>query len=114
MDNDPNRGAAPSLASDTHKAAYIRAVEKKLTEKRTALELVKRKVVRAVTSGRIARSDQLVNAERQADCCLLAVETWVTRLSASADSDWIDSRFETDVALDELSTSVKQMVARFT
>lgn len=112
MANDLNNGNLPHQAF--HRCAYIRSVEKKLAEKRTALGLVKRKVDRAVASGRIARSDQLVNAERQADSCLLAVENWVTRLSADPDTDWGRLRFKTDIAMEELSNSVKQMVARFT
>jgi len=112
MENNLNSGELPRIAAD--RCAYVRSVQEKLAEKRAALELVKRKVNRAVTAGRIARSDQLVNAERQADGCLLAVENWVTRLSSHPDDDWKDSRFRTDIALEELSISVKQMVARFT
>jgi hypothetical protein len=100
------------LAPD--RCAYVRSVNKRLAEKRTALELVKRKVDRAITAGRIARSEQLVNAEHKANDCLLAVENLLARLVCDFDDDWEDSRFRTDIALEELSKSVKQMVARFT
>ncbi len=112
MENDLNSGELPQPAID--RCAYVRSIKKKLAEKRTALELVKRKVNRAVTAGRIARSEQLVNAEHKANDCLLAVEGWVARLACELDEEWEDSRLRTDIALDELSKSVKQMVARFT
>lgn len=112
MDNDLNCDELPRVAAD--RSAYVRSVKEKLAERRASLELVKRKVYRAVAAGRIARSDQIVNAERQANGCLLAVENWITRLSSDPDDDWEDSRFSTDIALEELSQSVKQMVARFT
>ena len=112
MDNDLNGDELPRMAAD--RSAYVRSVEKKLAERRASLELVKRKVHRALAAGHIARTDQIVNAERQANGCLLAVENWITRLSSDPDDDWEDSRFSTDIALEELSQSVKQMVARFT
>ena len=112
MANDLNNGNSPHLAP--YQSAYIRSVEKKLAEKRTAIDLVKRKVDRAVASGRIARSEQLGNAERQAASCLSAVENWVTRLTADSDADWEESRIKTDIAVEDLSNSVKQIVARFT
>ena len=108
MSSDLNSGSLTSRRS-----AYLRSVEKKLAEKRTALDLIKRKVDRAVATGRIARSEQLVNAERQADSCFFAVESWITRLNAGLDSEWETSRLKTDIAMEELSNSVKQMVARF-
>lgn len=112
MQNDPGKGA--SLQPDAQKTAYICSVKKKLADRRTVLELVKRKVGRAVASRRIVRSDQLTNAERRADSCVSVVESCIEHLSSTSESKWDDSRFKTDIALDELSTSVKQMVARFT
>lgn len=112
MAKDVNSGDLQSLA--THRAAYIRSAEKKLAEKRKVLELVKRKVRSAQTSGRIVRSQQLVNAERKANECLLEAENQLIRLGSDADNEWENSRFKTDIAIEELSNSVKQMVARFT
>ena len=112
MDNDLNSDELPRIAAD--KAAYVSSVKERLAEKRATLELVKRKVNGAVAAGRITRSDQIVNAERQANGCLLAVENWITRLSSDPDGDWETSRFSADIAMEELSQSVKQMVARFT
>lgn len=112
MPSNPRKST--SLQPDAPKAAYIRAVTKKLADQRTVLGLVKRKVDRAVASGRIIRSDQLANAERRADSCLSAVENCIERLSADSDGTWENSRFKVDAALDDLSVSVKQMVARFT
>jgi len=112
MDNDLNSDELPRLMAD--RSAYVRSVKEKLAEKRATLELVKRKVNRAAVAGRIARSEQIVNAERQANVALLVVENWIARLSSGLDEDWEDLRFSTDVALEELSQSVKQMVARFT
>lgn len=112
MNNDLTRSEAPGIAAE--RSAYVRSAEAKLAEKRTAFELVKLKVNRAVAAGCIARSDQLMNAERQATGCLLAVENWIERLSAEPGDDWQESRLSTDIALEELSKSVKQMVARFT
>lgn len=112
MENDLTGGELPRVAAD--RSAYIRSVKEKLAQKRAAFELVKRKVNLAVAAGRIARSTQLVNAERQADACLLTAENWLTRLSSQPCEDWEDSRFRTDIALEELSKLVKQMVSRFT
>ena len=112
MQNSPGRGA--SSHRDAQKAAYIRSAKKSVADKRTVLELVKSKVDRAVSSGRIIRSDQLANAERRADSCLAAVENCIERLRTDVDGSWERARIKTDCALDELSISVKQMVARFT
>lgn len=109
--NLKSRGPA-RIAAD--RSAYVRTLQRKLAEKHAALDLVKRRVSRAVAAGRITRSNQLVNAERRADGCLLAAENWIARLSSDADDAWEDSRLSTDIALEELSRSVKQMVARFT
>lgn len=112
VDNDRISDEMPQL--EANRSDYVRSVKKKLAEKRASLELVKRKVNRAVAAGRIARSDQIENAERQANVCLLAVENWIARLSSDPDDEWENSRFSTDIAMEELSQSVKQMVARFT
>lgn len=109
-----NSGSSAALHRDAQKAAYIRSVKKRLADKRTVFELVKSKVDRAVASGRIVRSDQLANAERRADSCLSEVEHCIECLSSGSDREWDDSRLKTNTALDELATSVKQMVARFT
>lgn len=112
MENDLKSGELQR--NRTNRSAYLRTVEARFAEKRTALELVTRKINKAVAAGRIARSEQLVNAERQANGCVLALENWITRLSSEPDDEWEESRFGTDIALEELSRSVKQMVARFT
>lgn len=112
MDKDRTIDEMPQI--EGNRSDYVRSVKRKLAEKRASLELVKRKVDRAVVAGRIARSDQIENAERQANVCLLAVENWIARLSSDPGDDWETSRFSADIAMEELSQSVKQMVARFT
>ena len=112
MDNNLNSDELLRIAAA--RSAYVRSVKERLAEKRATLELVRRKVNRAAVAGRITRSDQIMNAERQANVSLLVVENWIARLSSELDEDWEDLRFSTDIALEELSQSVKQMVARFT
>lgn len=103
-ESDPDRSV---------KLAYIRAVEAELAEKTVKLQFVKRKIQLAARSGRIDVSAALRNAERQADGALAAMQERLARLKSAADGPWQESRRGTDLALEDLSQSVKKLVARF-
>lgn len=96
------------------RAAHVRSIEVRLDGKRTALGLVKSKVSRAVTSGRISRSEQLLNAERLADDRLLFAEQMLSSLKTERGESWRELLLKADIALEDLSNAVKQLVARIT
>ena len=92
--------------------AYARSAEAMLIEKSRKLEYVKAKIEQEIESGRIDISEQLQNAERQADSHLVTAQEKLAELNnASADS-WEDLRKVVDTALDDLSQSTKKIVAR--
>jgi hypothetical protein len=87
--------------------AYARSAEAMLIEKSRKLEYVKGKIEQEMKSGRIDISEQLQNAERQADSHLVTAQEKLAELNnASADS-WEDLRKVVDTALDDLSQSQK-------
>lgn len=99
--------------SKKDKKLYIRNIELKLAEKEATLSLIKRKINVATESGRIHASDQLRNAEHQADCCVAELGKQLEQLENADDQSWEGLRFRVDTAWDDLSQSIRKLVARF-
>ena len=98
--------------SEQEKRAYIRNVEVRLAAKKATLKIVKRKIRLAKEAGRIHASDQLMKAEHQADCCVADLRKQLDQLEAADDQSWEKLCYQLDVAWDELSQSVRRIVAR--
>ncbi len=94
------------------KKSYIQNIEVMLAQKKTTLGLVKRKINLATHSGRIHPSEQLLKAERQADACIAELRKQLDQLGSANDQSWEKLRFQVDVAWDELSQSIRKIVAR--
>ena len=99
--------------SKTQKQLYVRSIEVKLAEKKVTLEFVKRKIILAMESGRIHASDQLLKAEHQADACVAILKKRLDQLKSADDESWEQQRFDLEMAWDDLSQSIKKIVARF-
>ncbi len=108
MNEDPN-----DCRSKDEKRAYLRNMEAGLAEKQATLRFVKRKIRLAIESGRIHASDQLRKAEHQADCCVADLKRQLDQLEDADDQSWEKLRYELDIAWDNLSQSVRRVVARF-
>ena len=108
MKEDPN-----DYRGEKEKRTYIRNIEVRLAEKKTTLRFVKRKIKLANESGRIHVSDQLLKAEHQADCCVADLRTQLDQLERADDQSWEKLRYQVDVAWDDLTQSVRKIVARF-
>ena len=92
---------------------YTREVEAILAQKKTKLEHVKEKIEYAVIAGRITVSEPLRNAERQADCHLATAQAQFEHLKSANDDQWEALRAVVDAACEDLSQSIKMIVARF-
>ncbi len=99
--------------SEIQKQIYLRSIGVKLGEKEATLEFVKRKIILATESGRIHASDQLLKAEQQADACVADLKKRLEKLKSADDASWEQLRFEVEIAWDDLSQSIKKIVARF-
>jgi len=104
---------ANDYRSKKEKRTYIRNIEVRLAEKKATLRFVKRKIKLANESGRIHASDQLLKAEHQADCCVADLRKQLDQLEGADDQSWERLRYQVDVAWDDLSQSVRKIVARF-
>lgn len=92
---------------------YIKLLEARLSEKQAKLEYIKRKIQVAVEKDRINGSEQLHNAERQADSCVAAMQEQLGKLKAAGSDAWDRSKMDTEIAWEDLSQSVKNLVSRF-
>lgn len=92
---------------------YIKLLEARLSEKQAKLDYIKRKIRVAVEKDRINGSEQLYNAERQADSCVVAMQEQLIKLKAAGSDAWDRSKMDAEIAWEELSQSVKNLVSRF-
>ena len=100
------------VPKDSRKLDYVEAVGKKVDEKEAKLNYVKSKIESAVRSGRIVVSEQLQNAQQQSDAHLVLARRRLEELIGTDDGTWEDLRLELDIACDNLSESLKKLVAR--
>jgi predicted component of type VI protein secretion system len=64
-------------------------------------------------AGRIEISEQLLNAEKLAGNALATAEAKSQQLSDAGDDSWENWKFAVDIAWEDLSRSVKALIARF-
>lgn len=109
MDMDTPTDMVPR---NSRKLVYVEAVSKKVDEKEAKLDYVKSKIERAVRSGRIVVSEQLRNAQQQTDAHLVVARGRLEELIGADDGTWEELRLGLDIACDNLSESLKKLVAR--
>jgi hypothetical protein len=97
---------------NSRKHYYVKAVCTRIDEKEAKLNYVKNKIERGVKSGRVVVSEQLRNAQRQADAHVVVARQRLEELTGADDGKWEELRRGLDVACDDLSESLKKLVAR--
>lgn len=95
------------------KAAYSKAAHKKLAETKTKLAGVHAKIRNAIATGRVETSEQLRQAQHAVDENLATAEARVEILRKSGEDTWEAVKDDVDTAWEDLSQSVKKLVARF-
>ncbi|MDH3351786.1 MAG: hypothetical protein OEM60_06935 [Gammaproteobacteria bacterium] len=113
MSSRPEQFAKPGRTLSA-KAAYSKAAHKKLAETRLKLAGVNAKIGNAIATGRIDSSAQLSQAQRGVDQDLATAEALVDKLRKSGEDAWERARDDVDNAWEDLSQSVKKLVAIFT
>ncbi len=95
------------------KAQYSKNASKRLTETHAKLDVVNAKIRNAVASGRLEGGEQLELAQNAVKVNLAAAEARLARLRKSSDEAWEELKNEVENASEDLSRSIKQLVARF-
>ncbi|MBT8090057.1 MAG: hypothetical protein KJO01_07600 [Gammaproteobacteria bacterium] len=99
--------------SISRKAAYSKAAQKRLHDARVKLGGVKARIRSATIAGQIVVNRQLQDAERAVDANLVAAESSLARLRKSGDEVWEDLTPDVDTAWEDLSQSLKKLVAGY-
>lgn len=108
--SDPTADRRKSISAKT---AYSREAHRKLIESRAKLNGVNAKIKNALATGRIEASENLDRARYAIEANLVAVETQLELLRKSSEQDWEKLRGDVDTAWEDLSRSVKKLVAIF-
>jgi len=95
------------------KAAYSKGASEKLVKTRTRLVAVSAKIRNAVAAGRIDATDQLRRAQHAVDLNLATAEERIEKLRKSGEENWEARARDVDTAWEDLSQSVKKLVASF-
>ena len=95
------------------KAAYSKAAGRKLAETKRKLDGVNAKIKNALSIGHIDASEQLKRAQHAVELNLLSAEQRIGELRKSDEHEWTACADDVDSAWEDLSQSVKKLVARF-
>lgn len=111
----PRRPEQPARCTQkiSAKTAYSRAASKKLSETRARLAGVNARLKSAIATGRIDPNLQLEQAQRAVDLNLAAAAKQIARVRKAGADDWESLTDEVDSAWEDLSQSIKKLVARF-
>lgn len=96
------------------KSAYSRNAQKKLLESRSRLDGVTAKIRNAIATGKIAPGKRLELAQLAVRKNYLAAEVALEKLRKSDQQDWERHCRDVDSAWEDLSRSVKNLIARIT
>lgn len=97
----------------SEKVAYSRTAQKRLSEAETRLTGVKAKIRSAIASGHIAMTRQLEDALLAVDANLASVKASLDRVRKSGDTSWKECTRDMDTAWENLSQSIKRLVAGY-
>jgi predicted nucleic acid-binding Zn-ribbon protein len=95
------------------KVAYSKSAQKKLAETRSKLAAVNAQIRSAMIAGQIDASEKLEQSQRAVDVNLAEAEAKIERLRKSDEDTWEAVQLEIETAWEDLSHSVKKLVARF-
>ena len=95
------------------KLAYVEKADIKLAEMTAKLYSVKHQIREAVVLRQIDLTEQLINAERQADSHLRTVRDQLEKMQQDDDESWQRIKSEIDGACDDLSQSINRLISRF-
>ena len=95
------------------KAAYSKAANRKLAETKRKLDGVNAKIRNAVSIGQIDATEHLKRAQHAVNLNLLSAERRIEELRKSGENAWTTCADDVDSAWEDLSQSVKKLVARF-
>ena len=104
---------AKQKASLATKAAYSVAAEQRLTEAETRLTGVNARIQSATIAGHIVMTRQLEIAQRAVDANLQAIKANIECLRKSGDEAWTEDARNIDTAWENLSQSIKRLVAGY-
>ena len=95
------------------KAAYSIAASRKLAETKTKLDGVNAKIKNAISIGQIDATETLKHAQQAVASNLASAEQRIDELRKSGEHKWEARVDDVDSAWEDLSQSVKKLVARF-
>ena len=99
--------------SISEKAAYTRALQKKLSETESRLAGVDARIRSATMAQQLVVTRQLSDAQRAVDANLAAVRSSLERLRKSSDKGWKKQIRDVDTSWENLSLSIKRLVAGY-
>ena len=95
------------------KAAYLKAANRKLADTKRVLAGVNAKIRNAVSIGRIDPTERFKRAQHAVDLMFLSAEQRIEELRKADEHSWEACADDVDSAWEDLSQSVKKLVARF-
>ena len=112
--SDPGPGRDKHVPALSKKAVYSRNAQKRLSEARTKIVGVKSTIRSAKIAGHVVVTKQLEDAQRAVDANLAAAEASLEQLRRSGEKEWIALSIGVDTAWENLSLSMKKLVAGYT
>ncbi len=103
----------PETDADRVRALSANAANRKLADTKRKLGGVSAKIRNAVSIGRIDSTEQLRLTQHAVELDLLSAEQRIEELRKSDELSWEARADEVDSAWEDLSQSVKKLVARF-
>ena len=101
------------MKTPSAKAAYLKAANRKLADTKKKLDGVNARIRNAVLIGQIDATEQLQRAQQAVDLNLLSAEQRIEELRKSDELLWELCADDVNSAWEDLSHSVKKLVARF-
>lgn len=111
--NAPSRQSAEHGSPTATEIAYKKAAKKHLEHLKTRIGGVQAKIQCAIASGRIDLDEQLASTLRAVDISFETAEAQLERIVRSSDGTWMAKADGVESASEDLSYSIKQVVAQF-
>lgn len=112
--SDAGPGKDKQVPALSKKAVYSRNAQRRLSEARTKIVGVKFTIRSAKIAGHLVVTRQLEDAQRAVDANLAAAEASLERLRKSGEESWKVLSIDADTAWENLSLSIKKLVAGYT
>ena len=105
--------SADRMKTLSAKAAYSKAANRKLAETKRKLDGVNAKIRNAISTGQIDATETLEHAQQAVATNLASAEQRIVELRKSGEHAWEARADDVETAWEDLSQSVKKLVARF-